>query len=98
MRRIDVLRWALTGGKPDSCNNSIRSCDPEVYPDVQLTGCDGVGCILLGSDGVKVKARWDRITGDSGGLLFQLKNLSPKPLIGAMFFNDSGIDKNGLYG
>ena len=64
MRRIDVLRWALTGGKPDSCNNSIRSCDPEVYPDVLLTGCDGVGCILLGSDGVKVKARWDRITGD----------------------------------
>ncbi len=91
MRRIDILRWALTGGKPDSCNNSIRSCDPEVYPDVQLTGCDGVGCILLGSDGVKVKARWDRITGNDGGLLFQLKNLSPKPLIGAMFFQDSGI-------
>jgi type IV pilus assembly protein PilY1 len=91
MRRIDVLRWALTGGKPDSCNNSIRSCDPEVYPDVQLTGCDSVGCILLGSDGVKVKARWDRITGTDGGLLFQLKELSPKPLIGSMFFANSGI-------
>ncbi len=37
MRRIDILRWSLTGGKPEGCNNSIKSCDPEVYPDVQLT-------------------------------------------------------------
>jgi type IV pilus assembly protein PilY1 len=98
MRRIDILRWALTGGKPDSCNNSIRSCDPEVYPDVQLTGCDSVGCILLGSDGVKVKARWDRITGNNGGLLFQLKDLSPKPLMGSMFFQGSGITRTVYMG
>jgi len=91
MRRIDVLRWALTGGRPESCNNSIASCDPEVYPNAQLS-CDTDGCILLGTDGTtKVKVPWVRITGNQGGLLFQLKNLSPKPLIGAMFYNGTGV-------
>ncbi len=91
MRRIDVLRWALTGGKIENCNNSISSCDPEVYPNSQLS-CDTDGCILKGFDGsTKVKVPWVRITGDQGGLLFQLKNLSPKPLIGAMFYNTNGI-------
>ena len=97
MKRIDVLRWALTGGKPKSCKNSIRSCDPEVYPDTQLS-CDSSGCVLKTSDGVLVKAPWARITGDQGGLLFQLKNFSPKPLIGAMFFNSSGIQRTVYIG
>lgn len=91
MTRIDVLRWALTGGRPESCNNSIQSCDPEVYPNAQLS-CAADGCILISSDGsTKVKTRWERLTGNHGGLLFQLKNLSPKPLIGAMFYQDSGV-------
>jgi len=98
MRRIDIVRWALTGGKPESCNNSIRSCDPEVYPDVQLS-CDSVGCILKGADGsTLVKAQWERVTGSKGGLLFQLKDFSPKPLIGAMFFNTNGVQRTVYIG
>ena len=98
MRRIDVLRWALTGGKINGCNNSIQSCNPEAYPNSQLD-CDSDGCILLSTDGTtKVKIPWARITGADGGLLFQLKNLSPKPLIGAMFFEGSGVKKTVYIG
>lgn len=98
MRRVDVLRWALTGGKINGCNNSIQSCNPESYPNLQLD-CDSDGCILLGTDGTtKVKVPWERITGNSGGLLFQLKNLSPKPLIGVMFFNNTGVSKTVYIG
>ena len=98
MSRIDVLRWALTGGKLESCNNSIQTCDPEVYPNAQLS-CDAAGCILLGSDGTtKVKVPWARITGNQGGLLFQLKSLSPRPVIGAMFYKDSGVSRTVYIG
>ncbi len=97
MRRVDILRWALTGGRLQSCNNSIQTCDPEVYPNNQLT-CDADGCILKGDDGTLVKAPWERITGNNGGLLFQLKNFSPKPLIGAMFFDTNGVNRTVYIG
>lgn len=99
MRRVDVLRWALTGGKPQSCKNSIQTCDPEVYPDGQLSCNINDGCILIGTDGsTKVKVQWDRITGNNGGLLFQLKDLSPKPLMGAMFFDTNGVNRTVYIG
>lgn len=98
MSRMDVLRWVLTGGKLKSCDNTVKSCDPEVYPDSQLS-CDADGCILLSTNGdTKVKVPWKRITGSDGGLLFQLKNLSPKPLIGAMFYNTEGVKKTVYIG
>ncbi len=98
MRRVDALRWALTGGKPQSCNNTIARCDPEVYPNSQLS-CDAYGCILIGTDGTTlVKARWERITGNRGGLLFQLKSLSPKPLMGAMFYDTDGVNRTVYIG
>lgn len=99
MRRIDLIRWALTGGKPDSCNNKqIQKCDPEVYPypNAQLT-CDSYGCTLESDSGVKVKAPWYRITGSEGGLLFQLKTLSLKPRFGVMFFSGSGVTNDSVY-
>ncbi len=98
MRRVDALRWALTGGRPESCNNSIQSCDPEVYPNSQLS-CDAFGCNLKGTDGVTlVKAPWERITGNRGGLLFQLKALSPKPLMGGMFYDSNGVNRTVYIG
>ncbi len=97
MQRVDILKWVLTGGKPQSCdNNTITKCDVSTYPDSShLTDtCNSDGCILLGGDGsTKVRARWDRLTGDNGGLLFQLKHLSPKPLMGALFYNNYGVTK-----
>ncbi len=97
MTRTDLLRWALTGGRPESCNNSIQSCDPEVYPNNQLS-CDSSGCILQSTTGIKVKARWERITGNEGGLRFQLKNLSLKPRVGAMFFDTRGVNRTVYIG
>ncbi|MEO0228298.1 MAG: PilC/PilY family type IV pilus protein [candidate division WOR-3 bacterium] len=101
MSRIDLLRWAMTGGKPSSCDNlQITTCDPEVYgqPNANLS-CDASGCILISSDGTtKVKARWDRITGDSGGLLFQLKKLGLTPRMGAMFFDSTGVNRTVYIG
>ncbi|MCX7857617.1 MAG: PilC/PilY family type IV pilus protein [Deltaproteobacteria bacterium] len=98
MSRMDVLRWALTGGSPDSCNNTVRSCNPEVYPDPQLS-CDSYGCVLKSTDGsTKVKVPWERITGPKGGLLFQLKSLSPRPLIGAIFYSGTGVRRTVYIG
>lgn len=100
MSRIDLLRWAMTGGRPSSCNNQITTCDPEVYgqPNANLS-CDASGCILVSSDGTtKVKARWDRITGDNGGLLFQLKRLGLTPRMGAMFFDSTGVNRTVYIG
>ena len=98
MTRIDLVRWALTGGTPQSCGNTIRSCDPEMYPDPQLS-CDSFGCVLKSSDGVtKVKVPWDRITGSKGGLLFQLKDFSPRPVIGAILYSGNGVVKKVYIG
>jgi type IV pilus assembly protein PilY1 len=98
MARIDLLRWAMTGGRPDSCDNSIQKCDPELYPTSNQLSCDSSGCILRANNRTRVKARWDRITGDNGGLLFQLKNLGLKPRIGAMFFDSSGVNRTVYIG
>lgn len=99
MTRIDLLRWALTGGSPSSCNNQITTCDPEVYgqPNANLS-CDDEGCILESSSNEKVKARWERITGPQGGLLFQLKALGLKPRIGAMFFSSNKVNRTVYIG
>lgn len=103
MTRIDLVRWALTGGSLSSCstgvnvnNPQIKKCDPESYgtPGDQ-TSCDSYGCVLETNSGVQVKVPWNRIY---QGLLFQLKNLSLKPRIGVMFFSDDGIrDKASVY-
>ncbi|MEZ0323481.1 MAG: PilC/PilY family type IV pilus protein [Hydrogenothermaceae bacterium] len=96
MTRIDLVRWALTGGSLASCNTgvnvknpSIKKCDPESYqtPGDQ-TSCDSYGCVLETNSGVQVKVPWSRIY---QGLLFQLKNLSLKPRIGVMFFSGYGV-------
>lgn len=91
MARIDLLRWAMTGGKPAGCANSIKSCDPGTsYPDSQLT-CDASGCTLLTNSGIKVKASWARITGEQGGLLYQFQNLPLQPRLGVMFFSEEEV-------
>jgi len=104
MTRIDLVRWALTGGTPDSCNtgvnqqpqNNIRRCDPETYGQSgSQVSCDSYGCILRSNTGVRVRVPWSRI---NSALLFQLKNLSFKPRMGVMFFSDYGIrDKASVY-
>jgi len=96
MSRIDLLRWAMTGGKPASCDsNTIGVCDASSGA-VQLA-CDAAGCTLLTSGGIKVKARWERITGDQGGLLYQFKGLPVMPRVGTMHFKAPWNSHTGEY-
>ncbi|MCX5871250.1 MAG: hypothetical protein NTY00_11610 [Deltaproteobacteria bacterium] len=99
MSRMDLLRWAMTGGKPDSCTSSLspQACDPSLYPLNTLT-CDATGCTITTTSGVKVKARWDRITGNDGGVLYQLQALALQPRIGGMFFADDRVKNTVLLG
>lgn len=103
MTRIDLVRWALTGGTLSSCNTGVNSgnyqekkCNPETYGQSgSQVSCDSYGCILNSNSYVKVKVPWSRI---NSALLFQLKNLGLKPRIGVMFFSGSGIrDKASVY-
>jgi len=98
MARIDLLRWALTGGKPSGCNGSIQTCDPGAsYPNAQLT-CDANGCTMKTEGGIQVPVLWARITGDDGGLLYQLKNLPTQPRMGSMYFSNNGVNNTVLIG
>ncbi|MGQ9812778.1 MAG: pilus assembly protein [Dissulfurimicrobium sp.] len=101
MSRIDLVRWAMTGGNPASCNGSFDPdyCDPELWDQPGNSGkvgsvCNGTigGCILLTSGGKKVKVPWSRVY---DGLVFQFKNMSLRPRMGAMFFSGSGIKSSG---
>ena len=93
MARVDLLRWALTGGKPDGCsNNSVSSCEPSLWQQSNShVPCDANGCTMASESGVKIKVPWDRITGANGGLLYQLQSLPVQPRIGSMHFADYGV-------
>ncbi|MGB9712756.1 MAG: pilus assembly protein [Dissulfurimicrobium hydrothermale] len=104
MHRIDLVRWAMTGGNPASCTGNKtfdkNQCDPELWQQPGNSGkvgsvCNNTigGCILLADDGVtQVKVPWSRVY---GGLVFQFENMSLRPRIGAMFFSNSGIRSKG---
>lgn len=101
MRRIDLVRWALTGGTLDSCNSTVdvnnpsfERCNPMAYgqPGDQ-TSCNSTGCLLKTYGGVRVFARWNRINGTEGGLLFQLRNYTPQPRFGLMEYSADGKSK-----
>ncbi len=96
MSRIDLVRWAITGGKLESCTwPQINRCDPETYgnPGSQVS-CDSYGCILETSDGVKVKVPWNRI---NEGLAFKFKDLSTTPRLGVLFFSGYGVRSDKVY-
>ncbi len=94
--RIDLVRWALTGGTLASCNTGvninnpqINRCDPESYgTSGDQTSCDSYGCVLETNSGTSVKVPWSRIY---DALLFKLKNLPLKPRMGVMFFSYNGV-------
>lgn len=46
MERIDLLRWAMTGGSPSTCVSSdFGKCDPRVYNDSGMTASGKVGTV-----------------------------------------------------
>ncbi|MBA4371557.1 MAG: hypothetical protein C0402_01705 [Thermodesulfovibrio sp.] len=46
MARIDLLRWALTGGSPTTCTSSdIGKCDPRVYLESGMQAAGKIGSV-----------------------------------------------------
>lgn len=47
MHRIDLLRWAMTGGRPATCNASYRpdECDPELWSQTGNTATGKIGTV-----------------------------------------------------
>ncbi|OAQ20716.1 pilus assembly protein [Thermosulfurimonas dismutans] len=92
MTRIDLLRWAITGGTPESCTDdfflSFFSVDslldsPECDPAFS-SSCNGDTCMLETYIGQKVKVPKSRIQ----GILQQMEKESVRPRFGALFYSD----------
>ena len=47
MHRIDLLRWAMTGGRPATCNASYQpdECDPELWNETGNTATGKIGTV-----------------------------------------------------
>lgn len=55
MSRIDLLRWAMTGGSPTTCDASdIGKCDPRVYNDSGMQASGKVGATDVCRDDLKL--------------------------------------------
>ena len=56
MHRIDLIRWALTGGRPTTCTSfASNKCDPELWKTNTGAGLVGSVCndsLDLDGDGV----------------------------------------------
>ncbi|SDN21852.1 type IV pilus assembly protein PilY1 [Desulfonauticus submarinus] len=79
MARIDLLRWAITGGRPDSCGGvTDKDCDPDL-------ACTGSYCTLKTNYGVLVKVPTSRID----GLVQRLREEKPesRPRLGVLFYS-----------
>ncbi|RMA97011.1 pilus assembly protein [Hydrogenothermus marinus] len=81
MSRMDLLRWATTGGKPIDCPDydyTDQNCDPDL-------ACTGSYCILKSTNGAKVKVPKSRLN----GIVQQLEKGDIKPRLGALFFSSN---------
>ncbi len=107
MSRMDLLRWATTGGRPEQCDYSDEffhtDCDPDIV-------CTGNTCILeawgyLGS----FDPIWDRSSSNwmvthilvpksrVKGILQELAEEVARPRIGAMFYSGSSPRQEKVY-
>ena len=79
MSRIDLLRWAITGGRPEGCNGfANRTCDPDL-------ACSGDTCILETLYNDKVEVPKSRIK----GVLQIFETVENRPRFGALFYSGS---------
>ncbi|WP_457643462.1 pilus assembly protein [Persephonella sp.] len=86
MDRIDLLRWAITGGRPEGCGDvDDKDCDPNI-------ACTGDTCVLETNDGDKVEVPTWRIN----GILQVFEKENVKPRFGAIFF-ESSIRSDKVY-
>jgi len=113
MHRIDLLRWALTGGSPSTCTAdafSIDDCEPELWNEPGNSS--KVGSVCNDSLDVNGDGAADGgciLKADNGtevkvrkdrvyaGLAYQLKDLQVKPRLGTMSFSENGIRANKVF-
>ncbi|WP_457625529.1 pilus assembly protein [Persephonella sp.] len=82
MSRVDLLRWAITGGRPEGCNGiSSTSCDPSLV-------CTGSTCTIESLYSDKVEVPISRIK----GILQIFENQENRPRFGALFYSSSIYD------
>ena len=103
MSRMDLLRWAVTGGRPRQCDYSDEffstDCDPRIV-------CTGTTCVLeaIGAGGLlgSYDPPWDANSGGLmvtriltpidrvRGILQDLAEDQARPRFGALFYSDTG--------
>lgn len=113
MERIDLVRWAMTGGTPKSCtgsNKTSNDCDPRVWNVSGNSTKVGSACndsLDVNEDGAadggcilltdNGKKVAVRWKRVNAGLAFQFEDLVPQPRMGAMFFEDTSVKSNYVY-
>jgi len=109
MNRIDLLRWAMTGGSPSSCStNDPNYCDPELWS--QTGNSTKVGSVCNNSITIDTGGT---VTGgciledDDGslirvpwgrvyeGLAFNFESLALRPRMGVMLFSGASVRSTG---
>ena len=93
MDRIDVARWALTGGRPAACSSlGDANCDPTASLS---SSCDATGCVLElnTSNRGDVKVPPDRID----GFIQSAEGLDTEPRMGASFYSASTLRAQKVY-
>jgi len=81
MSRIDLLRWAITGGRPQQCDYGdpfdTTDCDPDLI-------CTGTTCVL------ETTTTWDRVLVPKDrvrGILQIMEEEVSRPRFGALFYS-----------
>ncbi|MGD0282728.1 MAG: hypothetical protein ABSB95_10235 [Dissulfurispiraceae bacterium] len=98
MEKTDLIRWAVTGGKPSTCNSNtftVGNCDVELWQNSSnsvSTVCNSTGCVLQDANSDKVFVPWARI---NNGLAFVFENLSTRPRMGVTFFSNGKVNPYG---
>lgn len=90
MSRIDLLRWAITGGRPQECDYgdtfTTTDCDPDLV-------CTGDYCVLEATPlSERVRVPKFRIQ----GILQVMENEPAKPRFGALFYS-AGLRPQKVY-
>ena len=85
MSRIDLLRWAMTGGRPDVCSDgeyTSEDCDPSIQADASATGYITIHTIY----GFKTKVPTSRI---DDAVIPQFRTAKIRPRFGLLYYSDS---------
>jgi len=90
MRRIDVARWALTGGRPRGCGSLT---DADCDPDIRCVGQDYCDLDLYSDYYGYVRVPKTRIN----GLAQQMAGLAVRPRAGVIFFSGNGVYSHKVF-